>query len=141
MKAFWYHGLLICIATVVGGCVDPRSYMNLDVRLLADGYPPEYVEGYLAGFKSYCDERSTDKSNLLDNREAEANLKAKYCIGLNLEVKVEQDPKNSKSYQQGRDDGKIVASSSFLSYSQHMQERRDMQELLYDMKPSLIRTK
>ena len=139
MKAFLSQSLLIGIVIVVGGCVVPQSYtnpyMNLDVRLLAEGYPPEYVEGYMTGFKSPCAEISTDKLNFVDDWVAEAKWKDANCGGQNLEVKGAQDPKSSKSYRQGRDDGKIAGESSFRSYIRYMQEARQAQEMARIIKP------
>jgi hypothetical protein len=135
MRSFLYRGLLIGAAIVVTGCVGPQTNMGFEERVRADGYPPEYVEGYMAGFKSYCAEIFTDKLNVLDIWVAEANWKAANCIGQNLEVMGGQDPKGSKSYQQGRDDGKIAARSSFLSYRQYMQEARQIQEMSRMIKP------
>lgn len=132
MKAFFYPGLLIAIAIVVGGCVDPRVYMSLDVRLLADGYPPEYVKGYVAGFKCHFPEVVTAKTySSLDDFAARAHR----CSGENEEVKVEQDPKNSKSYQQGRADGKGAGALALYHYSQYLEEARKTQEMYSIMKP------
>jgi hypothetical protein len=135
MKALLYHGLLIGIIFLVGGCVDPRSYMNLDVRLLADGYPPDYVEGYMAGFKSCWAEISPDKLNSSGDWVAEAKWKTADCFGQNLEVMVGQDSKGSKSYQQGRDDGKIAGQTSLLSYTRSMEEARQVREMARTYKP------
>ena len=139
MNSFLYQGLLIGIVIVVGGCVVPQSYtnpyMNLDVRLLAEGYPPVYVEGYMTGFKSPCAEISTDKLNSVDDWVAEAEWKAANCSGQNLGAKGGQEPKSSKSYQQGRDDGKIAGESSLRSYLQYMQEARIAQEMALMYKP------
>jgi hypothetical protein len=49
MKTFWHQSLLICLAILAVGC----STMSRGERLRVDGYPPEYVEGYEAGYTSH----------------------------------------------------------------------------------------
>ena len=125
MKTFRHQSLLIGIAVVVGGCVDPRSSMNLDVRLLADGYPAEYVTGVKTGYVSLCAKNVTDpllwprlrhsggliETELLQGSmflDSERVIEA-YCKGKSLEVKVEQNPGDRKAYQQGLSDGYEMA--------------------------------
>ncbi|MFO0698474.1 MAG: hypothetical protein U0236_04535 [Nitrospira sp.] len=129
MKAFWFQGLLISAAIVAVGCVGPQSIVRFEERLLAAGYPLEYVESYKTGYESFCAEKFADKSHPLTSWEFE------YCLSRNMEVMAGQHPKSSKSYQQGREDGKIAGESSFRFYTQYMQEARQIQEMSRMIKP------
>lgn len=110
MKAFWRQGLLIGIATVAVGC----SYMSREGRLLAAGYPPEYVTGFVAGL-----EEGYEWACVRPGASWEP-----YCRGKNLELKVEQKPRNSESYRQGRADGHSLALDHALAEDE--QRRRDL---------------
>lgn len=111
MNAFWYQCLLIGIVLVLGGCVDPRVYMNLDVRLLADGYPAEYVTGLMAGTESLCSEMLKDAfSTTPFPSTSPIRLRAPgFCTDKELRVdaqrQLEMELRNGQAYHQGWVDG------------------------------------
>lgn len=126
MKIIWYQSLLAGIAIVAVGCVGSHTNMSFEERLRADGYPADYVDGVKTGYESYCAKRGADKFLSMMPWDLE------YCAGKNLTVKVEQEPKKSKSYEQGRVDGNILAGRHALD--QDFQRRMQVQAAAYDMK-------
>ena len=123
MKALLYRWLLISTVILPLGCAGPDWNIGREERLLADGYPPEYVAGFKTGYESFCAERYADKSRPITNWEAE------YCSSRNLEAKGKQEPRKSKSYQQGQEDGKQVAGRDFYNYRKN--QLREMGQMAH----------
>jgi len=137
MKAFWYQCLLIGIVLVLGGCVDPRVYMSLDVRLHADGYPPEYIDGLNAGCEAFCRELSEGKTErlLFPPPSPSPYEISRVCSNINLNAKSEQKPRDNRSYQQGWADGKALVSFAIDAVRQaDAQIQMQAQAAVYDMK-------
>lgn len=114
MKAFWYQSLVIYTAIVAVGCVGPQAKLSFEERLSAEGYPEEYVDGFKAGYESFCAETFSQKSRHPFTWEFD------YCKYQSIEVKTDKKARNSKSYQQGRHDGGSVAGLTALRLRQQV---------------------
>lgn len=144
MKTFWHQNLLISLSVLAVGC----SSMSREERLLADGYPPEYVAGVKTGYDSLCAKNVTDpllwprlrysggliETELLQGSmflDSEKIIEG-YCKGKSLEVKVEQNPGDRRAYQQGLSDGYEMAIRRVVD--EELSQRRQAQAAYDAMK-------
>jgi hypothetical protein len=115
MKTYLNRFTLLIFAVLVVGCGLTTS---LKERLLQDGYPPSYAEGYEAGYKSSCD--PNPDIHLLD------------CMNDFKGVKFVKELNKGRSYDQGWDDGQKIARSENAAAIQYRegQYQRDLNSRL-----------
>lgn len=106
MKAFLSQCLLIIAAILTAGCAapTPEPTMRHEEPLLGfqNHHPPEYAAGFKAGYRSVCPKVGKDLDPFPNSPYRQMTT---YCRKKNSEVTVEQEPMNSHTYQQGREDG------------------------------------
>lgn len=130
MNAFWFQSLAISFLVLAVGCAGPQVNLSREDQLLAEGYPQEYVNGFQVRYESFCAEIIVRKSLPLSPWEAA------YCMGRNVELRIEQEPKQSKSYLQGRTDGNRLAGHHALDAE--LQRQQQWQQTYY-MTQDLVR--
>jgi hypothetical protein len=104
MKTYLKRFTLFIFAVLVVGCGLTTS---LKERLLHDGYPPSYAEGYEAGYKSSC--------------VPNPNLHLFDCMNNFKGVKFVKELNKGRSYDQGWDDGQKVAISENSAAKQYFE--------------------
>jgi hypothetical protein len=102
MKSYIYQFLLISATVTALGCAGSKTNLSFKERLLHDGYPPSYVEGYETGYQSTC-APDTERQLLL------LYLVEEHCKNDSKRTKIVKDTSKDRSYDQGWNDGQKQA--------------------------------